>query len=167
MVFHSRKGRTPLCPSIVARNLATLLMTDLHPVGGPEIWSGNRISTSIATRIPIDLDEEGCPSEIQSFPQAPHLLGKLAPLWKYGMHNWSQVLCRGPDGHPYFFDERELQWANPTMQFPLPEVLTHALRYLRILPSSTDQAQWISLRQKNSRCLRGSPTLSPPVGALS
>jgi hypothetical protein len=68
MAFHSNKGRTPLCPSIVARNMATLLMADLHPVGGPEIWSGNQISTSIAARIPIDLDEEGCPCEIQTFP---------------------------------------------------------------------------------------------------
>ena len=35
--FHTRRGRTPLCPSIVARNMATLLMADLHPVGGPDI----------------------------------------------------------------------------------------------------------------------------------
>ncbi len=34
------------------------------------------------------------------------------------------------------------------MQFPLPKVLNHALRYLRILLSSTDQAQWSSLRHK-------------------
>jgi len=109
MAFHSRKGRTPLCPSIVARNMATLLMADLHPIGGPEIWSGNQISTSIATRIPIDLDAEGCPCELQPFPQATQLLDKLTPLWEYGIHKWSQILCRGPDGHPYFFDERELQ----------------------------------------------------------
>ena len=148
MAFHSSKERTPLCPSIIACNLATLLMADLHPVGGPEIWSGNQISTSIATRIPIDFDEEGCPSEIQSFPQATHLLGKLSPLWEHGIHNWFQVLCRGPDGHPYFLDERELQWANPNMQFPLPAALTRALQYLRILLSSTDHAQWSSIRHK-------------------
>jgi hypothetical protein len=97
----ARAGRTPLCPSIVARNMATLLMADLHPVGGPEIWFGNQISTSIATRIPIELDEDGCPCENKSFPQATHLLGRLAPLRECGIHNWSQVLCRGPDGHPY------------------------------------------------------------------
>ncbi len=112
-------------------------MIDLHPVGGPEIWSGNQISTSIATRIPINLDEDGCSCEIQPFPHATCLLGKLAPLWEYGIHNWSQILCRVPDGHPYFVEERELQWANPFMQFPLPEVLTHALDYLRVLLSST------------------------------
>ncbi len=87
MAFHSRKGQAPLCPSIVARNMATLLMADLHPVGGPEIWSGNQIFTYIATRIPIDLDDEGCPCENQSFPQSTHLLGKLGPLWEYGIHN--------------------------------------------------------------------------------
>ncbi|WP_233380300.1 hypothetical protein, partial [Escherichia coli] len=62
-------------------------------MGGPEIWSGNQISTSIATRIPIDLDDEGCPCEHQSFPHATHLLGKLGPLWEYGTHNWSHILC--------------------------------------------------------------------------
>jgi hypothetical protein len=141
--------------------MATLLMADLHPVGGPELWSGNRISTSIATRIPIDLDAEGCPCELQPFPQATHLLGKLAPLWEYGIHNWSQILCRGPDGHPYFFDERELQWANPNMQFPLPEVLTNALQYLRILLSSTDQAQWTSLRRKLALSHRPTYSIAP------
>jgi hypothetical protein len=37
MAFHSHRGHTPICPSIVARNMATLLMADLHPIGGPEI----------------------------------------------------------------------------------------------------------------------------------
>ena len=41
MGFHSHRGRLPLCPSIVARNMATLLMVDLRHVGGPEIWSDN------------------------------------------------------------------------------------------------------------------------------
>ena len=37
LAFHSHRGRIPICSSIVARNMATLLMADLHPVGGPEI----------------------------------------------------------------------------------------------------------------------------------
>jgi hypothetical protein len=37
IAFHSHRGRLPLCPSIVARNMATLLMADLHLVGGLEI----------------------------------------------------------------------------------------------------------------------------------
>ena len=108
MAFHSDRESIPICSSIVARNMATLLMADLHPVGGPEIWSGNQISTSITSRIPIHLDEDGCPLEVQPFPHMTLLLRKLAPLWEHGFHNWSQVMCRGPDGRPYCLDEREL-----------------------------------------------------------
>ncbi len=35
LAFHSHRGHLPLCFSIVARNMATLLMADLHLVGGP------------------------------------------------------------------------------------------------------------------------------------
>jgi hypothetical protein len=38
LTYHSRKGRPPLCPSIVARNMATLLTANLYLTGGPEIW---------------------------------------------------------------------------------------------------------------------------------
>ena len=31
MAFHSHRGRTPICSSIVDRNMATLLMDDLVP----------------------------------------------------------------------------------------------------------------------------------------
>ena len=33
LAFHSRKNGFPLCPSIVARNMATLLTADLYPSG--------------------------------------------------------------------------------------------------------------------------------------
>ena len=89
LAFQSHRGRTPICLSIVARNMATLLMVDLHPVGGPEIWSGNQISTSISSRIPIHLDEDGCPLEAQPFPQSIILLRQLAPLWEPGFYKWS------------------------------------------------------------------------------
>jgi len=148
MAFHSHRGRTPICSSIVARNMATLLIADLHPVGGPEIWSGTQISTSISSRIPVHLDEDGCPVDIQSFPQRTLLLRQLSPLWEHGFHIWSQVICRGRDGRPYFMEERELQWANPTVKFLLPEALTRALDYFRILLSSKDHAYWLSLCQK-------------------
>jgi len=141
-------------------------MDELHPVGGPEIWFGNQISTSIAARIPIDLDEDGCPCETQSFPQANRLLGKLAPLWEYGIHNWSQILCSGPDGHPYFLEDWKLQWAKPSMQFPLPEVITLALNYLWVLLSSTDLAQWSSLRNKLTLPHRLAYSIAP-AGVLS
>ena len=52
LVFHSHRGCFPLCPSVVARNIAILLMADLRPIGGPEIWSENHISIPISSRIP-------------------------------------------------------------------------------------------------------------------
>ena len=48
LAFHAQKGGIPLCPSIIARNIATLIAADLHPLGGPEIWSGNPISTALS-----------------------------------------------------------------------------------------------------------------------
>jgi hypothetical protein len=132
MAFHSYRGRIPICSSIVARNMATLLMADLHPVGGPEISSGNQISSSISSRIHVHLDKDGCPLEVRPFPQATLLFRKLAPLREHVIHNWSQIICRGPDGRPYFMEERELQWANPSIKFPLPEAFPRALDYLMI-----------------------------------
>ena len=134
-----------ICSSIVTRNMATLLMADLHPVGGPEIWFGNQISTSISSRIHVHLDEDGCPLEVQPFPQATFLLQKLAPLWEHGIHKWSQILCRGRNGRPYFLEERELRWANPCMQFSLLEALTRSLTYLGMILSFTYLAHWLSL----------------------
>jgi hypothetical protein len=128
LAFHALKDRSPACKSIMARNMATLLLADLHPTGGPEIWAGNRISTSISSLIPIHLDEDGCPLKTQPFPAATHILKKLVPLWDNGFHEWSQILGRDPNGRPYFLDARELQWANPSMTFPLPPKLTHALK---------------------------------------
>jgi hypothetical protein len=45
-------------------------------------------------------------------------------------------------------EERELQWTNPSLQFPFPEALAQALKYLRALLSSTDYAHLMSLCQK-------------------
>jgi hypothetical protein len=39
LAFYSSNGGLPLCPSLVARNVATLLTVDLHPTGG----SGNPV----------------------------------------------------------------------------------------------------------------------------
>jgi hypothetical protein len=124
----------------MARNMATLLMADLHETGGPEIWSGNKIFSSIMSRIPIQTDPEGCPVDNQPFPQPLFILQKLTPLWNNGIHNWKLILGRTPGGRPYFFDERELKWANPTMSSPLSQELSHALHYLRVLLSSRDTA---------------------------
>jgi len=109
LAFHSHRGRTPICSSIFARNMATLLRADLHSDGGPEIWSGNQISPYISSKIPIHLDEDGCPLEVQPFSLATFLFRKLTPLWEHEIHIWSQILCHGPDGIPYFMEEKELQ----------------------------------------------------------
>ncbi len=41
--FHTLRDHTLTCTSVMARNMASLLLADLHPTGGPEIWSGNQI----------------------------------------------------------------------------------------------------------------------------
>jgi hypothetical protein len=105
--FHIKGGR-PLCPSITARNMATLVAADLHPLGGPDIWSGNEISRSLSTRIPILLDEDGCPEEEQPFPSPTSLLHHLVPLWEHNLHSWGQLLGRAADGRPYFHTDHEL-----------------------------------------------------------
>jgi hypothetical protein len=35
LAFHAHRGGTPLCPSIIARNVAKLIVADLHRLGGP------------------------------------------------------------------------------------------------------------------------------------
>ena len=37
LAFHTDRSRKPVCQSVMARNMATLLLADLHPTGGPEI----------------------------------------------------------------------------------------------------------------------------------
>ena len=95
-----------------------LLTADLHPMGTADIWSGNQISHSITARIPTITDEDGCPAEEQPFPTIINILQKLVPLWEHSIHTWAQILGRGPDGRPYFLDDRELQWANHTLSTP-------------------------------------------------
>ncbi len=134
----------------MARNIATLLMADLHPTGGPEIRSGSQISTYISSLIPIQQDEDGCPLKAQSFPKATLILKKITPLWDHGILEWSKILCRAPNGRPYFRDERELQWANPSMMSPLPQKLANALKYLRTLLLSKSSEDWRLLKPRIS-----------------
>jgi hypothetical protein len=97
----------------MARSMATLLLADLHLTGGPEIWAGNQISTSISSLIPIHLDEDRCPLQIQAFPAAAFIIKKITPLWYHGIHDWTQILGRAPNGRPFFLADKELQWASP------------------------------------------------------
>ncbi len=139
LAFHTQKGHAT-CPSLIGRNAATLNMADLHPLGDTEIWFGNQISTSLTARIPIKMDEDGCPTKDQPFSQPTKTHHKLVPVWEHSIHDWGQLLGRGPNGRPYFLDDRELQWANPTLPSPLPQPIRKALAYLRALMVSTDPA---------------------------
>ena len=129
LAFHTHRGHAT-CPSVIGKNVATLLTADLHPMGTTDIWSGNQISHSITARIPTITDADGCPEEAQPFPPIIKILQKLVPLWEHSIHEWAQILGRGQDGRPYFLDERELQWANPTLCTPPPPSLLTALTYL-------------------------------------
>ena len=128
----------------MTRNMATLLMADLHPTGGPEIWSGNRISSSITSKIPILTDSQGCPLDTQPFPPSLFILQKLSTLWEHGVHNWTKILGRALVGRPYY--EREFQWADPTMRLRLPQALIRALNYLKVLLPSKDTVSWRRLK---------------------
>jgi hypothetical protein len=70
LAFHTNKGHAT-CPSVFGRNVATLLIADLHLVGSTQICSSNHISASVTVKIPIIMDEDGCPEEDQPFPHQP------------------------------------------------------------------------------------------------
>ncbi len=56
LAFHTHRGHAT-CPSVIGKNVATLLTADLHPMGTAEIWLGNQISDSIIARVSIITDE--------------------------------------------------------------------------------------------------------------
>jgi hypothetical protein len=87
LACHTLRDITPTCKSVMARNTATLLLADLHPTGGPEIWFGNRISTSISSLIPIQLDKDGCPLRTHAFPAPTFILKTINPLWDHEIHD--------------------------------------------------------------------------------
>ena len=61
------------------RNVATLLIANLHPIGDIEILKGDQIATSLTTKIPIAMYEDGCPTEEQHFPPPIKILHIMAP----------------------------------------------------------------------------------------
>ena len=87
-------------------------------MGTTNIWAGNHISASITARMPIITNEDGCPAEEQPFPPTTKIRQNPAPLWEHSIHDWTQIIGRGPDGRPYFLDDKELQWANPNLRNP-------------------------------------------------
>jgi len=80
LAFHTHRGGRPLCPSIITRNIATLIAANLHPLGAPGIWSGNLISTTLILSIPITTHEDGCPTATQTYTRINRILRKLIPL---------------------------------------------------------------------------------------
>jgi len=59
LAFHTQCGR-PTRPSVVSRNVAILLTSDLRPVVNPEVWSGNEICTSFTSRLHVLTNEDDC-----------------------------------------------------------------------------------------------------------
>ena len=88
------------------------------------------------------------PSRYNTSPRRRSSFENSLPLWEHGFHNWSQIMYRGPNGRPYFMEERELQWTNPSIKFPLQDAPIRALDYLMALLSSKDPPHWQSLCQE-------------------
>ena len=86
--------------------------------------------------------------DTQQVPQPTLLMQKCVPLWEHGFHNWAQILGRATDGRPYFPDEREQILTNPSISFPLPQNLIHALKYLRAVLASTSLAHLQNIKNK-------------------
>jgi hypothetical protein len=82
LAFHTHNGHAQF-PSVTDGTVATLLTTDLHPMGATGIRLGSQLSAPIAARIPIIMDEDGCPVEEQLFPQPTKILKRLVPVWEH------------------------------------------------------------------------------------
>ena len=88
LAFYTHNGHAT-CPSVIGRNVATLLTADLQPMGDTIILAGNQISSSITARIPITIYEDGCPAEDQLFPPTTKILQRLVSLWEHSIHEWA------------------------------------------------------------------------------
>jgi hypothetical protein len=80
LAFHIQDGQ-PSCRSVTIRNIAIL-----YPMGGPEIWSGNKIFTSLTFKPPILMDGDGCLANNNHFRGELTSYKKL-PLWEYPIHD--------------------------------------------------------------------------------
>ena len=131
--FHTHRGGKPLCPSIFARNIATLIAADLHPLGGPKIWSGSRISTTLTSSIPIITYEARCPTPSQPYTCVDRILRKLTPLWEYKIFTWEHIARLSPSKRPYLLSVADILWANPHFLNKIPNTLQKAIICLRKL----------------------------------
>ena len=123
MAFQNHRGGRPLCPLIIARNIATLIAANLHPLGGPEIWSGNPMSTTLTLSIPITTDDDGCPTPTQPYTRVNRILRKLIPLWEHNLFTWEQIARRSPNKRPWLLSDEKILWANPHLRNIIPNTL--------------------------------------------
>ena len=96
LAFHTHKEHATY-PSVIGRNVASLLTAYLHSMGDKEIWKGHPIANSLASKIPVTMDAYGCPTEEQLFPPPTNIIRRLAPLWEHKIHDWGQILARSLD----------------------------------------------------------------------
>jgi hypothetical protein len=109
LVFHFHMDRPHNRLSIMGRNIATLRMVGIHPMGDPNSCMATRLRPPSLPGSPSNWTRNGYPIETQPFLPAMLILQKLAPLWEHGVHTWAQILGRALDDRPFYFDERELQ----------------------------------------------------------
>jgi hypothetical protein len=110
------RGDRPLCPSMIASNIATPIATDLRPLGGPEFWSGNPRSTTLTLSIPTTTDEDGCPTPFQPYTRVNLILRKLITLLEHKIFTWDQIPRLSPSKRPYLLLDEEILWAIPTLK---------------------------------------------------
>jgi hypothetical protein len=133
MAFHNHRGGRPLCPSIIARNIATLIAAELHAperprnmVGQPRIYHTHTIHTHHHRRRRLPN------SHPTIHMRQPHPT-KLIPLWEHNMLKWEQIARLSPTKRPYLLSDKEILWANPHLRKRIPNTLQKAILYLRRL----------------------------------
>ncbi len=107
------------------------------------------------------MDEDGCPLDTRQLPQPTLILEKLVSLWEHGFHKCAQISGRARDGRPYFLEDRELIWDNPSMRFPLPQNRVHVLKYHRVILASTSIAHKHNLKNKVTMPSGGDDPIAP------
>jgi hypothetical protein len=121
LAFHNYRGGRPLCPSINSRNIATLVESDIHPLGRPGIWSSNPISAVLTTSIPITKDDDGCPAPNQPYTLTNHILQKLTNLWEHEIFTWEQIARLSPIKRPYTLSDADSVIGKPAPPRQNPE----------------------------------------------
>ncbi len=110
-------GGTPLCPSIIARYIAILIVAELHPLGAQKSGRENPISIALTNAIPIPTEEDSCPATIQPYTRTHRILRKLAPLWEHNVQSWAQTVRLAPNARPLrgenHMGQPPILWQNP------------------------------------------------------